>query len=210
MREREMTHTLHRQGGEDLQREIIILAIAARETRNGDSARKFERFADVVLRYNPVSIGDMANGNCFNMELAELRRSFKAESIVHAVFQNPAVAACVLKELKNADIGLSIVVTGLLEQTRACCAEAGLTPHTVAQSLGIFGRTDKLPDKRVLEVATMCGHGLISFALILHFAAEIRARKCTPEEAAERMARMCQCGVFNPGRAGALLQEMAS
>ena len=205
-----MTHTLHRQGGEDLARDIIILAIAARKTRNGETAGKFARFTDIVLRHNPVNFGDMVNGNRFNMQLAELRQSHKAESIVHAVFQDPATVACVLKELKDADIGLSIVVSGLLDQTRACCAEAGLTPHTVAQSLGIFGKTDKLPDQRVLQVATMCGHGLISFALIAHLAAEIHERKCTPEEAAGRMARLCQCGVFNPGRARALLQEMAT
>ena len=205
-----MTHTLHRHGSKDLESEIIIMAICSRKTREGDIARKFGQFSDIVLRHNPVNYGDMANGNRFNREMAELRSSPKAESIIHAVFQSPSAAVSVLKELKEADIGLSIVVTGLMEQTRACCADAGLTPHTVAQSLGIFGRTDKLPEKRVLQVATMCGHGLISFALISHFTSEIRKGRCTPEEAAERMAQLCQCGVFHPGRAGALLQEMAS
>ena len=89
-----------------------------------------------------------------------------------------------------------------------CCHQAGLTPHTIVQSLGVMGRTDLLPeDENVTKLATMCGHGMISFNLILDLAEKVRAGKLTPEAAAEKMAKPCICGVFNPKRAAEILRE---
>ena len=44
---------------------------------------------------------------------------------------------------------ISIVVSALFDDTRACCRETGLKQHTYLHSLGFFGRVDKLPTPAV-------------------------------------------------------------
>ena len=91
------------------------------------SAPKFKEFADIVLKYNPVSFGDMKTGNNFNLSMGEIHSNYRDNSIVHAVFNDEETVAAALKELKEADLGVSIVVSGLLQQTAECCRAAGLT-----------------------------------------------------------------------------------
>lgn len=68
----------------------------------------------------------------------------------------------VLKELKEVDLGLSVVVSGFYEEIFKLLSEVGLSPHTVNLSLGVWGRTERLPPQEVLEITTMCCHGMIS------------------------------------------------
>lgn len=72
----------------------------------------------------------------------------------------------VLKKLKEEDLGMSVVVTGLRDKVEEICAEAGLTPHSADLALGIFGDTDKLPDEDTMCYTTMCGHAMISAGLV--------------------------------------------
>ena len=81
-------------------------------------------------------------------------------------------------------------------------------PHTVEHSLGVWGKTDLLPDEEVLQISTMCGHGMVSFGLIEKAVADVKAGRSTPEQAARELAAPCVCGIFNPTRAAELLREM--
>ncbi len=96
----------------------------------------------------------------------EIKGRLPDTALVHAVFTDPATLAQVLQEVKEADLGLSITVSGLFEALGECCGKVELHPYGVEQSLGIIGRTDLLPEGRLLEIGTMCGHGLVSLRLI--------------------------------------------
>ncbi|UCE20067.1 MAG: hypothetical protein JSV84_06920 [Gemmatimonadota bacterium] len=206
-----MTHTLHRLGNpQSLRKDFIVLAIASQIAGPVGSAYKFREFADIVLKYNPLNFGDMISGNMFQMDLDTIHAGYCDNSIVHAVFTDEHIVANVLKELKDADLGLSIVVSGLLEQTATCCSTAGLKPHTVQYSLGILGRTDLLPQPWVLEMSTMCGHGMVAFSLIIELADRVKDQRITAEEAAQGLARQCHCGVFNPDRATGILKRIVT
>lgn len=205
-----MTHTLHRRGSrEDLKDDYVVFAIAAQGVNSHGAREKFERFLEIVQRYNPVNVGDMRTGNRFNVGPAKVAGNLQDNSIVHAVFTDEGVVAKVLTELKEADLGLSVVVSGLLDATHRCCRRAGLERHTVEYSLGIWGRTETLPGDGVLRVSTMCGHGMVAFNLIKSKVDDIKAGRSTPQAAAEEMARLCHCGVFNPARAARILAELA-
>ena len=80
--------------------------------------------------------------------------------------------------------------------------------HSVEHSLGIWGAKDRLPEREILEVNTLCGHGLVSFNLIRKMVEYVRLRRLTAKEAAKIMAKCCECGVFNPVRAEKLLEKM--
>jgi len=89
------------------------------------------------------------------------------------------------------------------------CKEVGLSPHTVNHSLGIHGKTERLPNENILEIITMCGHMMVSPNLVKEMIKEINEGKITHEEAAKELSKLCECGIFNPYRTEKLLRKMA-
>ena len=115
----------------------------------------------------------------------------------------------VLAELKKEDLGTSVVVSGLVDTTDELCKRVGLGHmHTVEFSGGIHGKLSLLPEKPVLEVTTMCGHGMVASNLVREMADQVKKGKKSLEEAGIELAKPCQCGVFNPKRAEKLLKKM--
>jgi len=96
-------------------------------------------------------------------------------------------------------------VSGLLANVRRMCAELGLRPHSVNLSLGFHGRTDLLPEPEVLEIVTMCGHGMVGSRLVRSVVERVRTGQLSPREGARELARPCVCGIFNVDRAEQLL-----
>jgi hypothetical protein len=129
-------------------------------------------------------------------------------SIAAAVFTDLDTLGQVVRELVQADLGICINITGLLDEVRECCRKEGITRHSAEHSLGFWGAKDRLPEREVMEFNTMCGHGMVSFNLIHKMIEEVRMRRMTPRRAARMMAKCCECGAFNPARAEALLTRM--
>lgn len=207
-----MTHSLHRQGTpENLQNDYVVFAMSAKGYNEVGSAAKMREFLRIVGRHGPVNIGDMKTGNWFQIEPEKIETNVQNTSIVHAVFTDIEPVAAVLKELQEADLGLSVVVSGLLGLVRETCRRLDMkpAPHTVEHSLGVWGKVELLPEEDILEISTMCGHGMVSFGLIEEAVADVKAGRSTPEEAARSLAEPCVCGIFNPLRAAELLREMA-
>lgn len=203
-----MTHTLHRRGtAESLSEDYPMLCMAARGINDSSSDSKLQEFLRIAMRHDPKNMGDMTIGNMYSHKSEEIIAN--AHGIVHAVFGNPQAVTQVLRELKEADLGMSVVVSGILDSVNECCQKAGLKRHTVEFSLGIWGKTEKLPPNDILEVTTMCGHGMISSNLVSSMVEEIKAGAKTSEDAAKELARHCCCGIFNPTRAALLLEQAA-
>lgn len=134
-------------------------------------------------------------------------RGIEGPTTVAAVFDNPEAMKAFVEEVKTADLGVSINISAPMEAARRCCEKVGIARHSVEYSLGFRGRVDRLPDRRTLAIATMCGHGMISFDLVRKMLDWVREGRRTPEEATRYLARFCICGVFNPTRARRLLEE---
>ncbi len=206
-----MTHTLHRLGSrEDLSRDYVFIMMSAKGLNDAGSAPAKRRFFEIVEKYHPVNTGDPVRGNQATLGFAELRDGVRDNSVCQAVFRDADTVAAVLKELNDADLGQSTVVSGLFSEVERCCGAAGLKPHTVEYSLGTWGRTDKLGGAKEMEVSTMCGHAMVPASLVHHLAEQVRAGRLTAEEAASKMARLCTCAVFNTPRAAELVAAMAT
>ncbi len=206
-----MTHTLHRQGAEEsLSNDYVFLSMAAKGINEDGAADKMREFLRIVLRHNPVNIGDMRTGNLYNTSIENILDKVTSTSIVHGVFTDRDTVANVLRELKDANLGMSVVVSGTFSSTKKCCLEAGLSPHTVDYSGGIWGKTEKLPSAKILEVTTMCGHAMAAPKLVTALVEDIKAGDISAEEAGKELAKRCECGIFNPSRAAELLSAMAS
>ena len=206
-----MTHMLHRQGtAEALTEDYTMLTIRARGYNDG-SLWRMQKVLEMASRYPIVNFGDIKNGNKFTTALDTILTSTdQALPILHMVFTNKDDVTKFMRDLKEADLGISVVAGGLFEEIFRCCRKAGMTPHTANHSLGVFGRTEKLPSQEVMDITTMCGHSLVTVAQTRKMIADVEKGKVSPEKAAEKLARNCLCGIFNPARAAKILQLIAS
>ncbi len=206
-----MTHTLHRRGtAESLRDDYIVFAMAAKGVNRDGAAPRLRQFLATALKYEPVNAGDMKTGNLFSAGAEAIMNGIADNSIVHAVFTSPEKVAALLQELRQLDLGVSVVVSGLVDQAFTCLHESGLRPHTVEFSLGIHGETALLPDEDTLTIAAMCGHGMVSFALVEYWSDRVRRGLATSSQATEELVRLCHCGVMNPVRVKRLIEAAAN
>ncbi len=204
-----MTHTLHRRGDlTSLKEDYIVFTMSAKGLNEEGSAEKMKRFFEILLSHHPVNYGDMVTGNGHVKSREEIARNIQSTSIVHGVFTDAKEVVGILKELKEADLGMSIVVTGVHDETERCCLDAGLAKHTVEHSLGIFGQRRRLPSDEVLQLTTMCGHGMVPANLVERVVVEIKRGKKSVREGALELTRPCHCGIYNPVRAEHLLNRL--
>ena len=206
-----MTNTLHRQGAPgDLKHDYIIFVHTAAGKNREGSAPQIREFMRICRKYQPANMGDVKQGSMHqdDIEVDRLIDNLTEGTVAAAVFTDLDTLEQVVRELMQADLGICINITGLLDEAQGCCRRVGITRHSAEHSLGIWGAKDRLPEREVMEFNTMCGHGMVSFNLIRRMIEQVRMRRMTPKQAARMMAKCCECGAFNPARAEALLTRM--
>jgi hypothetical protein len=207
-----MTHTLHRTGTpESLAEDFPMLAIRAKGFNDEGNDWRLLKILEIAARYPIVNFADVKNGSKFTTDLETILKTDKKDlPMVQMVFTSKEDMTAFMKDLKEADLGISVVASGLFEEIFRCCKKAGLKPHSVNYSLGVHGRTGKLPSREIMEITTMCGHGLISRNLVAKLVADIKKGKESGSSSAEKLARDCICGIFNPVRAAKILEAVST
>ena len=206
-----MTNTLHRQGTvEQLKKDYVIFATTARGITRDGSAPKLQEFMRICLKHDPVNMGDSKQGSVLqdDLDIHELICNQKDGAGATAVFTDLDTLRKVVADLIQADLGISINISGLLDGVQECCHKSGIERHSVEHSLGFWGSTDRLPEREILEYHTLCGHGMVSFALIRKMIEYVKLGRLTPRQAARIMGKCCECGVFNTVRAELLLDKL--
>jgi len=205
-----MTHTNHRVG-DHLEEDYIILIMPSRGINVEGSGPKLRRYLEMALENGAIKIGDARLGNEYHQGSVEkVLENMEDQAVVQAVFKDRTTLVKALKAYKEADLGLSVVVSGLFDHVGECCKEVGLERHTINQSMGRWGNTDRLPPTELLQLNTMCGHGMVAVGLIKEVIEDIKSENCTIEEGAERLFAPCMCGIFNPHRAALILKELTA
>lgn len=218
-----MTNTLHRYGSaRSFRDDIIIFAIPCRGKNDEGAVEKLRTFLEICRKHEPVSMG--------NAESSSYRPSDRLGPSVHwkrdlqpdhagvvggihkirtvaAVFDAPDRAEACLREVVEADLGLSVNVSTSVDGARELAQACGIRRHSVEYSLGFTDPHDCLPGRQVLELSTMCGHGMVSANLAGKMLDMVREGRRTPDQAAVTLARFCPCGAFNPTRARRLFEE---
>jgi hypothetical protein len=206
-----MTNTLHRQGTvEELKGDYVIFTTTARDVNRDGSGPKIREFLRICQKYNPINTGSSKKGNIFQegLDVDEIIQALGDGATSAAVFTDLESLKNVIGELIEADLGISINVSGLLDGVQECCRAGGTERHSLEQSLGFWGASDLLPERDVLTINTLCGHGLVSFNFIRKMIDYVKMRRLTTARAAEIMGKACECAVFNTTRAQALLEKM--
>lgn len=208
-----MTHTLHRVGPEQsLKKDIVFMMLPAKKHNDKDNAemgRKLRRFMEMGVQNGCVSIGNASTGNITTLGgIDGVLDSTTEGATVHCVFNDEEKAIKMLRELKETDLGVSLVVTGLFEMLGECCKKAGVKPHTAEYSLGVWGNTQDFPSSEYREINAMCGHGMVSIGRIDDIVKKIQAGRMTTEQGGAELAKTCTCGIFNPKRAAEILSRI--
>ncbi len=206
-----MTNTLHRQGKiKSLKEDFVVFMTAAPGINREGSAPKLQEFMRICERYHPINMGNVKRGNIYkdDVEIQKFIASLSEGAGTTAVFTDIDTVQKVIEELIKADLGISINISGLLDEVRECCHKAGITRHSAEHSLGFWGARERLPEREVLEINTLCGHGMISFNFIRKMIEYVKLRRLSPKKAARIMAKSCECGAFNPLRAEELLENI--
>ena len=218
-----MTHTLHRDGdaasfGDD----YILLAMVAKGHNDEGGVEKLRTFLRICAAHKPVNMGNSELGAYHPTQgsgTAEVGKHDAApdyEKVIAGVSRPNSAAAefdskeklvAALKDVIKADLGISINLSNSVEGAHQCCRETGIKRHSVEYSLGFMDRHNHLPNSQVVELSTMCGHGMVSHHLVEKMIAYVKENDRTPEEAAAYLACFCPCGVYNPARAKRLLEE---
>lgn len=210
-----MSHTLHRRGSaESLRDDIVFLMLPAHRFNDVDASKeeigaKLRRFMEIGLEKGCICIGNASTGNITTLGgIQQVLDSTVEGATVHCVFDDEKKAVEMMKALKEADLGLSVVVSGLFDMVGECCKKSGLQPHTVEYSLGVWGNTALLADEPVMEINTMCGHGMVSVGRIQDVVKKIQSGRMTCEEGGKELGKTCTCGIFNWKRAAEILQRI--
>ncbi|GHS93599.1 hypothetical protein AGMMS50276_04490 [Synergistales bacterium] len=207
-----MTHTLHRVGTvESLRGDWVVLCMPSKDINHEGSAPKLQRFLKICRANHCVTLGDCRGGNEFYQGSQEaVLENVEDRAVVTATFNNEKDLVGVMKQLKEEDLGLSVIVSGLTDHVEKCCHEAGLKPHTVEHSLGRLGDTAKLPPQEILAIATMCGHSMVAVNFIYEMVEKVRKGSISAEQAAQELFKPCMCGIFNTDRAAKLIKALVA
>jgi len=228
-----MTHTHHRRGSvQSLANDYVVITRVDRTnpdqtTYKGELNQRVEQFLMICAKHNPIAIAtkDQKLKTVLRWMLGwtnEMNSGIHQRSTIndvctnpnpvpraetHVIFTNKEDLKQAIQEVKQADLGLSVVVSGVFDEVFQACTELETYPHTVNMSLGTWGKTDRLPLEPILSLVTMCGHSMISQHLITHLIERIDSGKLTPEAAAVEMGKQCTCNVFNVTRGAQILRE---
>jgi hypothetical protein len=228
-----MTNTLHRYSEHyaferpanpaPVCNDFIVFAMASRGINDDGLVEKYRAFLRLALKHDPVNIGDAAKGGMVRPRQdlnpkAHWRRDSRAnpEEVIAgieghttaaAVFDNYQNMKAFVDDIRRANLGISVNISAPIEDAARCCRDTGITRHSVEYSLGFCGRVDRLPDATVLELTTMCGHGMVSASFARKMIEWVKENRRATAEVARTMARFCSCGVFNISRAEGILNE---
>jgi hypothetical protein len=203
-----MTHSLHRLGtAEELRGDYVLLVTPAVGFNHEGKTEALRRVVDIVFDAAPNNIASIeATGTIYTgTTKADIVDNMHDRGRVRCCFGSREKMAEVMRRLGEADLGLSITVSGLIDEVVPMAREAGFEPHTINLSLGVHGNTSCLPSEEVLEITSMCGHALVASNLAKAMIKEVKAGRKSLDEAAVKLAQPCFCGIFNTERAKQIL-----
>ncbi|MCL4535557.1 MAG: hypothetical protein M1370_10415 [Bacteroidetes bacterium] len=203
-----MTHSLHRLGTvEELRDDYVLLVTPAIGYNHEGKKSALQKVVDIVFEVGPNNIASIeATGTIFTGTTRDdIKNNMHDKGRVRCCFDSREKMGEVIKRLAEADLGLSVTVSGLIDEVVPMARSAGLEPHTINLSLGVHGNTGCLPDEKVREITTMCGHALVATNLARAMMKEVKAGRKSLDEAAIKLAQPCFCGIFNTERAKQIL-----
>jgi len=199
-----MTHSLHR-CGKLQEKDFVWLLYHVKGVNDQNFVERLRKAIGIIEEVGSVNWGDVKSGPIVSVPLAEIKEKVTEKSRIRGAFTSRDQVVQFLKKMKEADLGFCVIISGLLDQVFSACREAGVKPHTMNYSLGVFGNKKLLADEDTLAITTMCGHHMIPDEFVAETRQCVKEGKLSPEKASLEFAKLCPCGIFNQERAKDLL-----
>ena len=199
-----MTHSLHR-CGKLQEKDFVWLLYHLKGVNDQNFVERLRKAIGIVEEVGSVNWGDVKSGPIVTVPLEEIKAKVTEKSRIRGAFTSREQATKFLKKMKEADLGFCVILTGVLDQVYSACKEAGVEPHTMNYSLGVFGNKKLLADEDTLAITTMCGHHMIPDEFVAETRQCVKEGKLSPGKASLEFAKLCPCGIFNQERAKELL-----
>jgi len=210
-----MTHSLHREGDLDkLERDFCVFVYPARGFNYKNNQSAVRRNVEILYANDPANLcSTVLRKNLYSEvtqdDVLSAISNGDESTRVYSTFNSRDKIKNMLAMMKEADQGISIMVSGLIDSVREIADEVGLNPHTINLSLGIHGNTKRLPPADIRQFTTMCGHAVISPNLIRDAIRKVKRGKKTLWDASVDLAKPCACGIYNPYRSEEQLRDTA-
>ena len=201
-----MTHSLHRSGAHQ-DTDYVFLLYHVKGVNDQNVVERTRKAIDLAEKAGAANWGDVKTGSVVTVPSEEIKAKLTPASRIRGAFTSRHQVVQYLKSMKQADLGLCVVIAGPLDQVFSACQETGLKPHTNNYSLGVFGKTELLADEDTRAITTMCGHHMVPDRLVVKMQERVNKGKISPEKASLKLAALCPCGIFNQKRAEQLLRE---
>ena len=125
-----MTHSLHREGSiESLKKDYAPFVYPARGFNYEGSGPKLRRLAELLYTQSPANmlISSLRVNLYSKVPHEEILASIKDGTKMYSVFKSREQLKETLIRIKEMDEGISIMVSGLIDEVREIAAEAGLS-----------------------------------------------------------------------------------
>lgn len=206
-----MTHSLHRLGDIESQKKdfnwFMYQTKGVNDVNIKPKALEYIAAAEAVGSEN---WGDVKTGPITGYSAEVIKEKLSDKSRIRGVFTKQEQVVEFLERIKEKDVGMSCVITGVLSEVLPACERAGVIPHSINYSLGVWGNKSRLPDDVTLSITTMCGHHMIPPKFVQHIMQQVEKGRLTPEEGAVKLANFCYCGIFNQVRCAQIIESSTS
>ena len=205
-----MTHSLHRKAAKDLlKQDFVVLITPAVGINHADSKDKLIKILDKILDLRPNNIGSYETGTIYSgATIDEIKRQLSETPRVRCCFDDKQKVRQLLEYLVDNNFGLSVTVSGLIDEIIEMTNEMSINAHSVNLSLGVFGKTEDLPSQEIVELISLCGHGMISRQYAEDLVSRTRQGSVSCADAARELAKPCVCGIFNTTMASAMIERI--
>ena len=197
---------------ENLQGDFTIVVRPERGYNNVGSRSALQRVLRAMFDCRAVNItaarGENFKGNIYMCDIDDIVDGVKEGATVFCTFDCQENLEDFLRFMIEGDFGLSLVVQGSCERVQESLDRVGLKAHTTNHSLGVWGKTEKLHPREILEITTMCGHGILSPYLVHDVIERIKRGEIDRHEGSVILSKPCLCGIFNTTRAEQLLAAL--
>ena len=203
-----MTHSLHRSGDIEAQKKDFVWFMYQTKGVNDKNIKPSAlEFIAAAEECGSENWGDVKTGPISKYSVEEIKDKITDQSRLRGVFTRRDQVVEFLEIVKSKETGMSVVISGVLSEVLPACKDAGVTPHSINYSLGVWGKKDNLPDDVTLSVTTMCGHHMIPPKFVNHIRNQVEKGRLSAEEGAIKLANFCYCGIFNQVRCSDIIKE---
>jgi hypothetical protein len=206
-----MTHSLHREGSLESLKNDFVMIFRTSKVNKAVTSPKLPRIAKMVFEVGPSNTGSSAlrTNVPLGFDPKEFTQGIAGAHGFLCTFSSKEKVREMLRRLKEAGLGVSITVSGVVDEVVPMAQELGIKPHTINLSMGMIGRKELLAEPEVREMTTMCGHAMIAANLVKKGIADVASGAKSPREASNMLGRPCVCGIYNLDRSDALLAAEA-